>query len=79
MSDFENKHKNLLPCKEEQTFLGVLGDCEVDMDYYWTKEDYESHLNDYNNYLNFYDSKGRPIINIIVEAYLKRFGSWRGK
>lgn len=73
MSYFDNKQKNLLPEDLEQIFTSILGDCYVERDYYgyWTKKDYEEHFDDYNNYINFYDSKGRPLINIIFEYYLK--------
>lgn len=72
MSYFDNKQKNLLPEDIERTFMAFLGDCVANRDFYgyFTEKDYEEHLKDYNNYINFYDSKGRPLINIILEAYL---------
>lgn len=73
MTFFDNKERHLLPPDQELTFLSILSECERKADYF-TPETYQEVIFDnFNEYINFYSSKKKPLLNIIIEAYLRSF------
>lgn len=73
MSFFDNKDKHLLPPGQELTFLSMLGECERNSDYF-TPETYQEVIFDnFNEYINFYTSRKKSLLNTIIEAYIRSF------
>jgi hypothetical protein len=68
-----NNKKNLLPKEKESEFNLYLGICEYNERYFCESDYQETIFSKYNEYINFYNSKGEPLINIIVNSYLKHF------
>ena len=68
-----NNKKNLLPKDKESEFYLYLGCCEYNESYFCESDYQETIFSKYNEYINFYNSKGEPLINIIINSYLKHF------
>lgn len=73
MSFFDNKDKHLLSPDQELTFLGILSECERNADYFTSETYQEVIFDNFHEYINFYISKKKPLLNIIIEAYLRSF------
>lgn len=71
MTFSNKKKKHYLTSLQEFTFCDILTACENNRDYF-THETYpEVIFNNFNEYINCYTSQKKPLINIIIETYIR--------
>jgi hypothetical protein len=71
MTFSKKKTQHYLTSVQEFTLLSTLTDCEKNSDYF-TQESYQEIIFDnFNDYINYFSSQQKPLINIIIEFYIR--------
>lgn len=65
------KKTHLLTPVQEFTFLRLLTECEKNSDYFTPETYQEIIFNNFNEYINYFSSQQKPLINIIIESYIQ--------
>tara|TARA_A100001011_G_scaffold60512_1_gene60334 strand:+ start:727 stop:1485 length:759 start_codon:yes stop_codon:yes gene_type:complete len=69
---FSNKEKiHYLTSVQEFTFLRLLTECEKNSDYFSPETYQEIIFNNFNEYINYFSSQQKPLINTIIESYIQ--------
>ena len=65
------KKTHLLTPVQEFTFLRLLTECEKNSDYFTPETYQEIIFNNFNEYINYFSSQQKPLINIIIESFIR--------